>query len=131
VTPPCRRVTPLECSERTSTQQAHELLRGLEPVKVITGLGNKPDSGQDVDPAEATPPADQVGVSPIGSDLLDRRLEPVDPAVDQIDREQVVIERLLLLRQVERLAAGHALRVGPQQLVGMSWSWRSKNFESR
>jgi len=84
--------------------EAHELL-GRSESREVADLGCQPDRGERVDPPDATQPCDQPPVRAVLGEPGKLCLEVLDAPVDLVEREQIVIERLLLSRQLERLAA--------------------------
>jgi hypothetical protein len=96
--------------------EAHELLGRLEAGEVAD-LADDPERGQGVDPAQAAQLGDELRPRfPLGG-LADLALERLDAAVDQVERREVVVEGVLLGREIERLLgkpgpAGHAPALG-------------------
>jgi hypothetical protein len=113
--PPCvrgagprERSLPAGLARRTLARhqpdEPHELRGGSEACEV-TDLGGQPDRCERVDPPDATQPADQLLVRAVFCEPGKLCLEVLDAPVDLVDREQIVIECLLLAGQLECLAA--------------------------
>ena len=84
--------------------EGHQLLGRVEAVEVAD-LGHESERCQGVNAAQAAQPGDQLAPRPELGRLPDRTLERLDPLVDQVDRVQVRVERLLLGDDLEPLLA--------------------------
>ena len=116
---------------RDQPDEAHELRGRLEARPVGAELGDQPERGQRVNAAQAAQPRDQLAPRARLGGRVKLALKLLDAAVDEVQRVQIGLKRLLLMgvregQRAQPAAAGHAPRLGRHPR-----SCRSRNLLSR
>jgi hypothetical protein len=102
---------------RYQPDERHQLLGGLESCEVAD-LADDPERGQRVDATQASQLRDQSGPRSVRGGVIERSLELLDPVIDEIDRVQIVAERLFWVANGDRWSASHLCRVTPHDFPG-------------